>query len=205
MQPTETARRLISGLAPKGNIMFAIKNYGLLWERKYIHHGWAWVPGHLNGYRRGVPKADFRQQSGVYVLYDKDFVPVYVGQAGRGNANLFSRLKHHEKDHLWNRWDSFSWFGLCKVNKNGSLSRTDNPERKVGGTVADALNDIEGVLILAMEPKLNKQGPKFKGVQKFYQQIDEKVEETTLDDLVKNQSDIEDRLERIEKILSKMS
>ncbi len=185
--------------------MFAINNYGLLWDRDYIHFGWSGNSGHLNGYRRGVKKVDFREQSGVYVLYDKDFIPVYVGQAGRGNANLFSRLKQHRKDHLWNRWSYFSWFGLCKANKNGSLSRADDSDRKIGGTIASALNDIEGVLILAMEPKLNKQGPKFKGVLKFNQVIDENVEETTLDEVIETQEDIESRLSKIEKLLDKMS
>jgi len=185
--------------------MFAIKNYGLLWDRNYIQFGWAGVSGHLNGYRRGVKNVDFREQSGVYVLYDKDFIPVYVGQAGRGNANLFSRLKQHSKDHLWNRWAYFSWFGLCKANKNGSLSQPDNSSRRIGGTIADALNDIEGVLILAMEPKLNKQGPKFKGVLKFNQAIDEDVEDSTLDEVIETQESIESRLEKIEKLLFKKS
>lgn len=184
--------------------MFAIKNYGLLWERKYIYYGWAGVAGHLNGCRRGAPKADFREQSGVYILYDKDFKPIYVGQAGRGNANLFARLKQHESDHLWNRWHYFSWFGLCKVNKDGSLSRADQSERRIGGKVTDALNDIEGVLILGIEPHLNKQGPKFKGVLKFEQIVDDHVIERTLDDLVENQESIEERLKRIESLIEKL-
>jgi hypothetical protein len=185
----------------KGFRVFAIKNYGLLWERKYIYYGWSGVSGHLRGYRRGVPNADFRQQSGVYILYDKDFNPVYVGQAGRGNANLFERLRTHETDHLWNRWHFFSWFGLCKVNIDGSLSRTDKPDRFIRGKVADALNDIEGVLILGIEPHLNKQGPRFSGVLKFEQYIDPHVEEKTLNDIEDNQERIESRLERIELIL----
>ena len=185
--------------------MFAIKNYGLLWNRNYIHFGWAGVSGHLNGTRRGAKITDFREQSGVYVLYDKDFTPVYVGQAGRGNANLFSRLKQHNRDHLWNRWSYFSWFGLCKANKNGTLSRSEDSNRKIGGTIANALNDIEGALILAMEPKLNKQGPKFKGVLEFNQVIDEDIEEIDLYDVVENQETINDRLEDIEKLLRKMS
>ena len=185
--------------------MFAIKNFALLWERKYIHYGWAGAPGHLQGYRRGVKKADFREQSGVYVLYDKDMIPVYVGQAGRGGANLFSRLKQHESDHLWNRWVYFSWFGLCKVNKDGSLHMSDNSDRNIGGTIASALNDIEGVLIHALEPKLNKQEPKWKGVQEFFQHIDEEVEESSIDDVIEKQKELENRLASIEKLLKKMS
>jgi hypothetical protein len=184
--------------------MFAIKNYGLLWERKFIHYGWSGAPGHLNGYRRGIKNVDFRYQSGVYVLYDKDMIPVYVGQAGRGNANLFARPKQHETDHLWNRWIYFSWFGLCKVNKNGSLFMPANSVRRINGAVTDALNDIEGVLILALEPKLNKQGAKFKGVLQFSQSIDENVEELSFSDIDEKMDSLGTRLKKIEKMLSKM-
>ena len=184
--------------------MFAIRNFGLLWERKYINYGWAGVSGHLVGYRKSIKNADFRQQSGVYVLYDKDMIPVYVGQAGKGNASLFSRLKQHESDHLWNRWVYFSWFGLCKVNKDGSLYMSDNSDKSVTGTIASALNDIEGVLIYALEPKLNKQGPKWKGVQQFFQHIDDDVEESSIEDIIEKQDKLENKLESMEKILKKI-
>jgi hypothetical protein len=185
--------------------MFAIRNYGLLWERKYIHYGWQGSSGHLNGYRKGYPEVDFREQSGVYVLYDKDMLPVYVGQAGKGNANLFNRLKQHESDHLWNRWNYFSWFGLCKANKSGNLSLTESPDRTISGKLHDALDDIEGVLIQVIETKLNKQGPKWKGVHQFWQLVDENVEETTHDDLLERQEILEEKIEKLTKIINKMS
>lgn len=184
--------------------MFAIRNYGLLWERKFINYGWQGRSGHLAGHKKGIPKADFIEQSGVYVLYDKDMKPLYVGQAGRGNANLFNRLRHHEKDHLKNRWTYFSWFGLCKVNKDGTLSQSDKPDWTISGKMVAALNDIEGVLIHILEPKLNKQGPKWKDVQQFSQYVDEEVKETTLDDLLKKQTQIEDAIKLLnEKPLKK--
>lgn len=185
--------------------MFAIRNYGLLWERKYIHYGWPGSAGHLNGHRKGYSKVDFREQSGVYVLYDKDMLPVYIGQAGKGNANLFNRLKQHESDHLWNRWHYFSWFGLCKANKSGNLSLSENSERELKGPLKDALDDIEGVLIQVVEPKLNKQGPKWKNVNQFYQLIDENVEETTLDDLLERQKILENKIDQLTKIIVKNS
>ncbi|MBN4054824.1 GIY-YIG nuclease family protein, partial [Nitrospira defluvii] len=160
--------------------MLAIRNFGLLWDRDRIHFGSPGVSGHLIGENSRVKKADFRKQSGVYILYDKDMRPVYVGQAGRGNANLFSRLRHHDRDHLWNRWEYFSWFGLCKVNNNGELSMSDNADRSISGKVKDALNEIEGVLILILEPRLNKQGPKWKDAEEFFQYIDKEVEDTTV-------------------------
>ncbi|MEO0963192.1 MAG: GIY-YIG nuclease family protein, partial [Pseudomonadota bacterium] len=55
---------------------------------------------------------DFRQQRGIYVLYDGNFNIVYVGQAGAGNQDLFGRLKNHLTDHLASRWSLFSWFGV---------------------------------------------------------------------------------------------
>ncbi len=173
--------------------MFAIQNYGLLWERKYIFWGWSGVAGHLNG-ERNNKNADFRWQSGVYILYDKDMSPVYVGQAGKGADSLFTRLKAHTGNHLWNRWSYFSWFGLCKVNKDGSLSQSDNPTRKISGSLADALNDIEGVLILGIEPRLNKQGPKFKGVQQWHQSVDSRITEITTHELLEKLQKIEDLL-----------
>jgi len=185
--------------------MFAIQNFGLLWERKYINYGWPGVSGHLLGYKKGIEKVDFREQNGVYILYDKDMLPVYVGQAGKGKGNLFSRLKNHDTDHLWNRWVYFSWFGLHKVNKDGSLFMSSTPSKNINGTVTNALNDIEGVLIYGIEPKLNKQGPKWTGVQQFYQFIDDDVEEATIDDVVEKQEELEKRLINIEKLLKEMS
>lgn len=185
--------------------MFAIRNYGLLWERKFIHYGWQGSAGHFKGSARGYDQVDFREQSGVYVLYDKDMFPVYIGQAGKGNANLFNRLKQHESDHLWNRWVYFSWFGLCKANKNGSLLKTDNPARTISGTLGDALDDIEGVLIQVLEPKLNKQGPKWKNVIQFYQFIDDAVEEKTIEHILEKQGLLEEQIEELKQILLKIS
>ena len=181
--------------------MFAIRNYGLLWERKYINYGWQGKAGNLNGHIRDKSKADFREQSGVYVLYDKDMKPIYVGQAGRGNANLFFRLRNHEKDHLRNRWSYFSWFGLCKVNKNGSLSQSDKKDWTIAGKMVAALNDIEGVLIHILEPTLNKQGPKWKDVKQYSQYIE--VEETTLDDLLKKQTHLESQIKGLARTIDK--
>lgn len=128
--------------------MLAIRNFGTLWERRYIFFGRSRVAGALWGYNANHSgRVDFREQSGVYVLYDRDRVPVYVGQAGRGNSRLWHRLRTHTNDHLWNRWEHFSWFGLCKVNRNGTLSLADRPDRRLGGRSRDALDEIEAVLI----------------------------------------------------------
>jgi hypothetical protein len=154
-----------------------IKNYGHLWERKYLNYGGPGVRGQLLGYIDTKTLIDFRDQIGVYVLYDKDFIPVYVGQAGNGHKKLFDRLKQHETDHLWNRWDSFSWFGVRGVNQNGNLSNHDKIDKvfKTDGSIL--LNEFEAILIAAMEPKLNKRGPCWKDVDQYFQEIDEKMED----------------------------
>ena len=50
-----------------------IRNYGLLWQRKYVHLGAGSNKGTLLGTKPGVGEVDFREQIGVYVLYDKVF------------------------------------------------------------------------------------------------------------------------------------
>jgi len=171
--------------------MLAIKNYGLLWERKYIFWGYSGVSGHLKG-SLGKIEADFRAQTGVYILYDKNMSPVYVGQAS-GKKSLFGRLKDHTRNHLWNRWEYFSWFGLFEVNDDGTLSPTQNSKQTIYGP-SETLNDIEGVLILGIEPKLNKQGPKFNGADQWWQKIDERVEDITNSHLLEKIADLEDQL-----------
>jgi hypothetical protein len=46
-----------------------------------------------------------REQIGLYILSDKDYAPLYIGQAGQGQRRLLNRLNQHETDHLRNRWE----------------------------------------------------------------------------------------------------
>ena len=178
-----------------------IMTYGLLWQRKYVHLGAGGNKGTLLGRHRSYDVVDFRGQIGIYELYDKDFVPVYVGQAGNGRATLFSRLKTHTRDHVWNRWEYFSWFGLRRVNPvNKKLSDYDRVSKKYAAPGSDVLNELEGVLIAAMEPKLNKQGPSFKDAQQFDQELDENVQNVTLSDI---DAKIESLSVRVQKIAGK--
>jgi hypothetical protein len=165
-----------------------IKNYGLMWRRDGVF--WGKGGGGNKGSLQGQNKRrviDFRKQIGVYVLYDETRSPVYVGQAGQGNARLFNRLRNHQRDYLGNRWHYFSWFGLLSVNKNGRLSGHDNQWKHVTGTIRSTLNEIEGVLIAATEPRFNKQGAQFRGIAR-YRQIprddDENVSSKELRDLL---------------------
>lgn len=141
-----------------------IRSYGLFWHRAHIEWGAGGRKGHLRGYwewRKRGGEVDFREQRGVYVLYDSSFRMVYVGQSGRGVRCLFSRLKDHRKDHLAHRWSRFSWFGTRGV----AWDKKDRPylaeDEDFTPRLSDVLNHIEGILIAAAEPPLNRQGSKF--------------------------------------------
>src|ERR1700676_3124014 len=150
------------------SIKTVIKNYGLMWRRDRVFWGRGRKKGMLQG-RRSGRIIDFRDQIGVYVLYDEARRPIYVGQAGQGNARLFKRLRAHQRDNLAHRWHYFSWFGLLSVNKTGRLSGHDDKSKRVSGTIQSTLNEIEGVLIAATEPPFNKQGARFRGIARYRQ------------------------------------
>ena len=158
----------------KLDALMLIRNYGLFWEREEIPWGTTGpgnrgqLPGFLG---RSETTVDFREQAGVYVLYDGQDIPslklVYVGQAGRGNASLFSRLKQHTTDHLWNRWTRFSWFGIYPV-VSGVLDKRLSTDRLTSKVVLDI---VEGLLIKLMEPPLNRQGARWKSVDEYVQAV----------------------------------
>lgn len=147
-----------------------IKNYGLLWRRDKVFWGKGSNKGNLIG-RRSNREIPFRDQIGIYVLYDENRRPIYVGQTGRSKKNrLLVRLRAHTRNHLALRWQYFSWFGLLAVNKNGSLSGWDKQSKRVHSTLGSVLDEMEGVLIAATEPANNKQGAKFSGIP-LYKQV----------------------------------
>lgn len=162
-----------------------IKNYGFLWDRNYIYRGAGNNAGHLKGTAPGF-SADFRDQIGVYVLYDAGQQIVYVGQAGNGNATLFTRLKNHMDGQMWNRWQYFTWVGFKDVNADGNLSAQQNVDSGVSGfKYSDALNEVEGILIEVIEPKLNKQSGRLKSAREYYQYRDERLTDVTAADVLK--------------------
>ena len=139
-----------------------ISNYGLFWQRKYAHFGYGAKKGTLLGVMRQKRSSlvDFREQIGIYVLYDKEFVPIYVGQAGNGNAALFKRLKHHTTDDLCDRWEYFTWFGLRRVNANRRLAAYDSIEKTFKARGGGILDECEDISIETKDLKLNKKDPK---------------------------------------------
>ncbi len=119
---------------------------------------------------------NFREQSGIYVLY-ADYEVVYVGQSGFGNQKLFARLKQHRADDLGERWNRFSWFGIRRVNKSGKLSAET---AAVHPTLKTVLNHVEGVLIHAVEPSMNGQKGRFgRKVVRYLQVRDSRLGPTT--------------------------
>ena len=159
--------------------MLAIENFGRFWRREKVFWGRGKNKGHLKGSlkRSKSVVVDFRNQIGIYVLFDADRRPLYVGQAGIGTARLFQRLKTHRIDHLGDRWHYFSWFGLRRHNENNKkLSEHQKPSSAIRKRKRiDALHETEAVLISVVEPALNKRGPNWTGSKEFLQFIDERV------------------------------
>jgi len=177
-----------------------VKNYGFLWDRNHIKTGHG---GHLKGKAKSI-EIDFSEQIGVYVLYDEWQHIVYVGQAGNGNANLLSRLKNHmSSGALWNRWKYFSWIGFSDVNKDGSLRQIQSANSTVTAySYANAMNEMEGILIELIEPKLNKQGGKLSGATEYFQIP--RAEDLSIAEIKESVSQLDNRIEQLHKSLSKM-
>ena len=125
---------------------------------------------------------DFREQQGVYVLYDETTTMVYVGQTGNGDDRVFTRLRRHTSDHLSRRWSKFSWFGIRQLNQSLALRA-----EKAGATedVTTVLNQIEAVLIAAAEPLLNRQGGRFGKADEYVQHRDVERLGLSLDQMIR--------------------
>jgi hypothetical protein len=149
--------------------------YGLFWREDYVFWGAPKNPGKLFGVlssRAGSSMVDFREQTGVYILYS-DYKIIYVGQAGNGNQKLFLRLRNHRKDALAKRWNQFSWFGTRWVKGDFELA---NVVQTIHSPKRTVLDHLEAVLISAAEPSLNRQGGKWgRTVGQYLQLRDERL------------------------------
>jgi len=159
--------------------MIAIRCFGHFWSKELVNWGsrGQGAGGRLEGYQlrdRKPFKVDFKDQIAVYALFAEDREPVYVGQTGAGEQRLLLRLQHSQGP-LRDRWTHFSWFGLREVNdSNGKLSEHQKPESRCGGTNSEALDETESVLLQLLEPRLNKQGPRWgKETQEYLQYIEQ--------------------------------
>ena len=96
--------------------------------------------GSLSGkLAKNSDSVEFKDQIGIYILYEPIFTPVYIGQAGFGNANLLQRLRNHRNDHLRDRWTSFSWFGFRNIGQDGSLYSRQSADAKTSLSYGGAL------------------------------------------------------------------
>ncbi|MEP6647532.1 MAG: GIY-YIG nuclease family protein [Saprospiraceae bacterium] len=152
-----------------------IYNYGLFWNVEDIFWGKPSDEGMLLGVpskARSEKPVDFRYQSGIYALY-ADYNLIYIGQTGRGNQKLFTRLRSHRRHALAGRWNRFSWFGTRRVLGNGNLAAE---KIKSPSTHEEALNHMEAILISVGEPPLNRQGGAWgKDVVQYRQRRDERL------------------------------
>jgi hypothetical protein len=147
-----------------------IKNFGFMWEPNQVNWGSRGKgnSAKLLGQRKGNldQHIDFAEQKGIYVLYDKFENPVQIGQTQR----LLKRLREHKNDHLRNRWTYFSWFGLHVVNEGeGELSLVARKDMARMVSFSESLNQLEGILIQVLEPRLNRRGPNWKQVKEYLQ------------------------------------
>ena len=129
-----------------------IQCYGLFWDVDETM--WSGRDFRLLG-RRGshgdsLRVCDFRNQVGLYVLYD-DYGPYYVGLTR--HQPLGNRIRAHLDDHHRGLWDRFSWFGFRGVLKRCYTDRTQALAKLPRSLVTDSretIADIEALLIQAL-------------------------------------------------------
>lgn len=160
-------------------IMF--RSYGLFWraDRVFWGEGKGGAKGQLLG-REGGSKdkdpIDFRDQIGVYALYDR-FELVYIGQVGaktevnKPGRTLLTRLRAHRVDRLSERWDRFSWFGLRDVVKSADKELTDPRKANLTVSRGQILNLVEAVGIALSEPRLNRQSGNLSKSTEYFQVV----------------------------------
>jgi hypothetical protein len=134
-----------------------IHAYGLFWKADEI----VWHPGAGNAGefrllgRRGrnrntLQMADFRSQTGIYILYG-NYGPHYAGLTRQ--RNFGKRLKDHLRNRNAGQWDRFSWFGFKQVlrskDDDGLQRLRDVPAvRKIEPNTM--IKEMEALLIKAM-------------------------------------------------------
>ena len=152
-----------------------IQSYGLFWDRDKVD--WSKNKAGLLGKIKARDEAvDFRDQAGIYALYDREFRLLYVGQAGSSNSTLLSRLRYHNTLHtgtrgLASRWQYFSWFGLLRVLKGSQ--KLAGPPKTHQTKRPEILDALEAVAIEIADPDLNRQGGRLRAIEEYLQCGDE--------------------------------
>jgi hypothetical protein len=149
-------------------------SFGMFWQREDV----LWTPGQGKGFemlgrsgqnRPGLRIADFRRQTGVYVLYD-DWGPYYVGLTKK--KGIGDRLKDHVFDDHAPRWNRFSWFGFrsitAETNARG-LSQLGVMPKKLMTESDKTIGDVEALLINVLNARGNTQAMKFASADRWEQ------------------------------------
>jgi hypothetical protein len=174
---------MAGGSETKHGAQSFIRAYGLFWRADQVR----WSPGTgpfrilgRVGQNKGTLRVcDFRDQRGIYVLYD-DFGPYYVGLAHY--QAIGDRLKAHAvTDQHRNKWDRFSWFGfrsvLAATNGDGTRRLGVVPKQLLTES-KQTISDIEALLIqsLGTQHRGNKQQMQFHSAVKWLQIMDYETE-----------------------------
>lgn len=123
--------------------------------------------------------ADFRTQSGIYVLYG-DYGPLYVGAVW--GDRLGPRLREHlDPKDLGGQWDRFSWFGFRRVRATNDdfgiypLGVSVRGKQSMSVSSGAAIGDIEALVIKAFGLK-NIRPAVFRGKVEWKQLTRDKAE-----------------------------
>ncbi|PKR59708.1 hypothetical protein [Thalassospira lohafexi] len=153
-----------------------VTSFGQFWRLDEID--WSPGKGYRNSFRflgrvganRGkIRICDFRNQQGIYILFD-NYGPTYVGLTRQ--QGLGKRLKDHLSDHLANKWDRFSWYGFrpigCPDPSTGILT-LDEPVDSLSDDTYTTIGDLEALLIRAIGPRRNSAYPSFQDAEEWTQ------------------------------------
>ncbi len=162
-----------------------IRAYGEYWNPELVDWKSSWKLLGLGAHGKII---NMYEQRGVYVLYE-DYIPVYIGKADKQSIGYRLQL-HRDSELKGPRWDSFSWFGLNRINRNGNLGvlKSNNHVK-----TTELISTFEALLILIANPKLNSKRERLKNAIRISQSGHDKP-----------LSEIEKRLQSIEQKLDSL-
>lgn len=141
-----------------------IKTYGEFWNPELVNWDNTWrLLGKKSPNSRGAV-IDVYEERGVYVLY-KEYEPVYVGKAD--SQSIGYRLQLHRQSHSKGpRWDQFSWFGIRGLTPKNKLRAI---KTKYHAAEEVLIATLEALLIVTIEPRLNRRKERFRDAVRLYQ------------------------------------
>lgn len=125
-----------------------IESFGVHWNESDVD--WKNNPDLWGRRQNSNTPCNFKEQIGIYVLYDRDRI-VYVGKAV--NESIGNRLFDHKKNKD-GKWDNFSWFGFRQASEFGGVSLSK--EKISNLSFVKLANAIESILIEITNPPMNK-------------------------------------------------